>query len=404
MSTLRRQLAGLALLLTLAFVLALGWLSWTDHVAAQQVGEKQKADAKTVERAGPSVDAQDVAVMKALNSEMKVKFNNRPMKDVLDFIDETAKGALNIVIDEQAFNEVGPDLLARFLNDPVNLEFKQPRKIRCVLNLLLGPRMSGYYIEDGSVFITTYKKALAKLIVKSYPVSNLVGGQKLISAAIQELQLEKSGPLGKLLGQNLDALTEEIMGAVEPEHWKMPAQPDAPGTMQFVPATASLQVRARLEVHYLLMASGLLDNSRKMDAVPFDEPDPKGVKVRAYDIAGLIDPKKYESSKAELLSALNLAITKEAELQSTPSMVILGHAKLLVARQTLENHRRISELLWQMKGARSGQPGTGTMHGVFGSYGGALFDGQSGGVFGNPGGNRIAPPPAGGGFLGDAGK
>jgi hypothetical protein len=207
----------------------------------------------------------DIAIMKALNSTMRVKFDNMKLQDVLDYIDEKAKGALNPIIDEQGFNEVAPDSLAKLLNDPVNLQFKQPMKVRVILKLMLGNRQAGYYIEDGSLYITPEKKVRTKLIVKTYPVSNLVGGDQLVKAAVNELQMTqgKGGPIGQVLGQNIDGLTNQIMGSIDPESWKQAAQPDAPGSMTFVPGSASLQIRATLEVHYLLMASGLLDNNKK---------------------------------------------------------------------------------------------------------------------------------------------
>jgi hypothetical protein len=189
------------------------------------------------------------------------------MKEVLDYIDTKTDGVLNFIIDEQGINAVAPELLAKFLNDPVTMDYKQPLKVRVILKLLLGPRTMSYYIEDGSVIITTEAKAKTKLVVKTYPVGNLVGGDQLVKQALQELQFNqgKPGPLGQQLGQNIDGLTAQIMGTVEPESWKISkeVQPDAPGTIQFVAGTASLQIRNTLEVQYLLLGSGLLDNTPK---------------------------------------------------------------------------------------------------------------------------------------------
>ena len=66
---------------------------------------------------------------------------------------------------------------------------------------------------------------------------------------------------GRLLSQNIDGLTNQIRGTVEPDHWDGPG--GGPGSIVFVPASASLQICCSLEVHYLLIGSGLLDNTKK---------------------------------------------------------------------------------------------------------------------------------------------
>ena len=217
-----------------------------------------------------TVNAKDVDLMKALNSTLKVDFKGEPVKNVLEYLEEKSKGSLLFIVDEQGLKEamIEPQL---FLNDPVTKQFRQPIKVRTLLHMMLGERGMGYYLEDGQIIITKDAKALSKMVVKTYPVSNLVGGQQLVTAAITELQYSKPGPMGappamgpmgNLLSQNIDGLTATIVGAVEPDYWKI-ANPNGPGTMTFVPNTASLQIRASLEVQYLLMASGLLENVKK---------------------------------------------------------------------------------------------------------------------------------------------
>ena len=165
---------------------------------------------------------------------------------------------------------VDPEL---FKNDPVTKEYRQPIKVRTLLRIILEDRGMGYYIEDGLLYVTKDAKALTKMVVKTYPVANLVGGQQLVDAAINELKMSRPNPMnpgappqpgqiGTLLGQNIDGLTAQIRGTVEPDHWGPPSG-TGPGSMTFVPATSSLQVRCSLEVHYLLLASGLLDNTTK---------------------------------------------------------------------------------------------------------------------------------------------
>jgi hypothetical protein len=203
----------------------------------------------------PAISEKEVSLMKALDSTMKVSIKGQPMKDVLEWLEDKTKGDLSIIVDEQGIKDVAEELLPKFLNDPVTKEYKK-QKVRTLLRIILKERGMGYYIEDGSLIITKDAKALNKMVVKSYPVANLVGGQQLSNAAI----MNPMGPNGQLLSQNIDALTNQIMGNLETDYWKVSGS--GPGTMQFVPATASLQVRASLEVQFLLMASGLLENKQ----------------------------------------------------------------------------------------------------------------------------------------------
>jgi len=243
-----------------------------DLQAAQQPGTPFYSPPKTDKSAPP---AKDILLMKALNSTMKISIKNIPMKLVLEDLEDKTKGALTIIIDDLGIKQamVEPEL---FKNDPVNKEFRQPMKVRVFLKMILEERGMGYYIEDGALYVTKDAKALTKMVVKTYPVSNLVGGQQLVTAAIQELQYSNRGPTnpanpmpqapqlgpsGQLLSQNIDGLTAQIMGTIEPDYWKAPVG-TGPGSMAFVPTSASLQVRASLEIQYLLMASGLLDNKK----------------------------------------------------------------------------------------------------------------------------------------------
>ena len=66
--------------------------------------------------------------------------------------------------------------------------------------------------------------------------------------------------------------------------------------------------------------------------------------VKVYDIAGLLDPKNLERSKAELQDTLYLVAPKSWDEGAEPGtlpMVILTAQQRIVVRQTAEVHRRI---------------------------------------------------------------
>lgn len=224
-----------------------------------------------------TVSDRDVRLMRALDSYLKVDFKGTPMKEVLEYLEDKSKGDLNFILDEAGLKEAGVnDPGPTFNNDPVTKQFKKI-KVRALLRLLLAERGMKYYFDDGNLMLTKDTKADKKLVVRMYPVANSVGGQQLINQAIQELQQQANrgpgpgvppgqpaapptlqlGPNGELLSRNIDGLTNQIKGTIDPDHWQGPA--NGPGSMVFVPASASLQIHCSLEVHYLIMASGLLD-------------------------------------------------------------------------------------------------------------------------------------------------
>ena len=220
-----------------------------------------------------TIPAKDILLMRALNSTTKFAVKLQPMREVLDLLEEKTAGNMTIIIDSQGFKENLTDEPV-FLNDPVTKDFsKQPMKIRTILKMILGERPPGfgYYIEDGILYIAPTTKVNKKVIPKSYPVSLLVDpdGLGLVQKTIVELQNAKPGPKGEILfgpngqilNQNIDGLIGRLK-SIEPEHWKNADGSGGPGTMSFVPAGSNMQITCSLEVHYLLMASRLLENKR----------------------------------------------------------------------------------------------------------------------------------------------
>jgi hypothetical protein len=235
----------------------------------QQLLAQQKAGFYVPPKDSSGISKKEIALMRALASTLKVDFKGVPMKTVLEFLEEKTKGDLNFVMDELAFKAAESDP-AVLLNDPVTKEYKRGLKVRALLHVILGERGMGYYIEDGLVFIAPKAKADAKLIVRSYPVTNLIGGPQLVAMDNAEWakgisSKMQAGPAWTLLSQNIVGLVDQVTGTVEPDHWQSrdPNIPSTgPGSMNYVHATGSLAIRCSLEVHYLLQASGLLNNNK----------------------------------------------------------------------------------------------------------------------------------------------
>jgi len=323
------------------------WLLSIGQVSAQPADKKTaESGPKPADKSLPAYPSADVKVMKALASTMRVSFKNTPMKLVLEQLEDKAAShglLLPIIVDERGLKDAGIEP-ALFFNNPVTKEFKS-LKVRSLLRMILDETGMGYYIENGNLIITKDAKALAKTVSKAYPVDNLVGGRPLVDMAAAECAMGKFGPIGKLLNQNIDRLKARVMGEIEPDYWR-DLNPNGPGSMAFAPSSASLQVRASLEVQYLIIASGLLDDV----AAPLDL---KAVSVKVYSVAGILDPKNMAKSIEDLQAALALQGIEVGKPGDPTLVVILGHAEALVARLPLEVHIEIEQMLFAIRNARN---------------------------------------------------
>jgi len=236
-----------------------------------------------------AVPERDIRIMKALDSYLNVDLKQQPMKEVFDYLELKTQGDLSFILDVQGLKEFRiEDPEALFNNEPITKKYKK-MKVRTLMHLILGERGMAYYLEDGNVFLTKDAKIAKKLIVRMYPCANLVGGQAFIDQAVSELGMYNPpqgggnrpgmnpgmqppgpavdpdaklvfGPKGKVLNLNVDGLMNQIRGTIEPDHWQG-GEGGGPASMLFIPAAGALQIRCSLEVHYLIMASGILKNN-----------------------------------------------------------------------------------------------------------------------------------------------
>ena len=216
----------------------------------------------------------DLALMKGARFQNEVFTKIHADGESSGFARRKTMGNLNIVIDSQGFKDELIDEPV-FLNDPVTKNPGPPKKVRAILKMILGERPPGfaYYIEDGNLHITPAFKANTKLVPRNYPVAHLVGGEKLVKAAIAEMQTAKQGAKGEIIvgpnGQLLSKISTASRISSRETSNRTTGKPllgGGPGTMTFVPASASLQINCSLEVHYLLIVfrtSGQQSNRRQ---------------------------------------------------------------------------------------------------------------------------------------------
>ncbi len=274
-------------------------------------GEKKPVDTRSLDSTGSyttRLSSREIDLIRALNSTLKVKFEDMPLKDVFNLIEERTKGALTIMPDEDLASD--PDK-KRVFDEPVKFKSGKRMTIRTMLHKILRDKNLDYYIEDGILIVTTKDNAEKQLVSKFYPISNLIPSPGEPSMSAHQADMRNAADLAAIL-----------QSTVEPNYWRMNG---GPGTMEFNALTRSLKITATEEVHYLLIASGLLNNVPR--PLPKNAPAKKleGLNVipgtqdivKVYDIAGLLDTKNLEKSKLELQLALNMVVAAQPAHKSS---------------------------------------------------------------------------------------
>lgn len=184
------------------------------------------------------LDPREVALLKALNSTLSVDFQGTPFNEVIDYLQDKTGQA--IIIDENSLKDAMIES-----NDPV--KFKVPKvTVRTILRKVLADRGLAYIIRDGTIQVVSAQKARETTVVRSYPVSDLVGADPAFYGFFTPLVMQ----------QNAQNLINMIQSAVEPSYWQANG---GPGTITFHPQSRSIVVRASAEIHYMFGGTGLLD-------------------------------------------------------------------------------------------------------------------------------------------------
>lgn len=186
---------------------------------------------------GPKLTPQEVALLKALNSTLSVDFNGQRLREVIEYLQEKTGQA--IILDEGSLKEANVEY-----DDPVNFKVKKVT-VRTILRKILADRGLGYVLREGTIQVVTAQRAREMMVVRSYPIDDLVGGID-----------PRFGPfMGRLqLYANVQNLINTIYSGVEPSHW----QPNnGPGSITFFEPSMALVIRASAEMHYMFGAGGL---------------------------------------------------------------------------------------------------------------------------------------------------
>lgn len=188
----------------------------------------------------PKLTDKEVALLKALNSTMKVDYDQEKFKGVIEHIME--KTGLTIIVDPASLQDANVDYEA----DTVTLKFPK-LQVRTALKKILGDKGLTYIIKEGNIQVMTPKRASEYMVVRTYQIDDLIQPNPqmmmMFGPFIAEAQLQ----------QNALQLINLIQFTIEPSYW----QPNGPGSISFWPPTRSLIVRASAEMHYQMASPGL---------------------------------------------------------------------------------------------------------------------------------------------------
>ncbi len=181
---------------------------------------------------GPKLTKKEQELLKALNSVMSVEFDHTPFDKVIEYLQETTKQI--IVLDGPSIREVG-----LIYDTPIT--FKSPGKVtfRTVLKKVLGDVGLAYILKDGTIQVVSPQKARDSLVVRAYPISDLVPTDP------------RFGPnYNRALGNHYAArLAQMIQTTVEPGSWQANG---GRGTIGYDPVSRSLIISNSAEMHYSL--------------------------------------------------------------------------------------------------------------------------------------------------------
>jgi hypothetical protein len=190
------------------------------------------------ERGKQKLTEKEVALLKALNSTLSVNFDKTIFRDVIDTLQE--KAGLTIMIDEPSLK----DAMVEY-DDPVTFKVSKVT-VRTILRKVLADRGLAYVIKEGMVHVVTQQKAREMMVVRAYPINDLLG--------VQNQQFW--GPVFSraFMLQNAQRIIDMIQMSVEPGQWNING---GPGSITFHEPSQSLVVRASAEMHYMLGGAGM---------------------------------------------------------------------------------------------------------------------------------------------------
>ena len=109
----------------------------------------------------------EMEIQKALKTEVDVKFENRPLSEVVETLGRMA--GVNVFLDPQGLHAEGITT-----DEPVRINLTQPISLRSALNLILEPLHLSYVIQNEVLRVTSEQTRDANVYPRVYNVADLV--------------------------------------------------------------------------------------------------------------------------------------------------------------------------------------------------------------------------------------
>ena len=202
--------------------------------------ELSKDWARISERGKPKLTTKEVDLLKALNSTLSVDFDKRRLSQVIDLLQD--KAGLTILVDESSLKDANVDLYEDTVTFKVNKV-----TVRTILKKILADRGLTYVIREGMVNVVTQQKAREMMVVRAYPINDLVATNDPIFW----------GPIFNraFMLQNAQMIINMIQSSVEPSQWNVNG---GPASITFHEPTMSLVIRASAEMHFQMGGAGIV--------------------------------------------------------------------------------------------------------------------------------------------------
>jgi hypothetical protein len=184
------------------------------------------------ERRQQKLTAKEKALLKMLNSTLSVDFKDTTLKEALELIQEKTNNTLPIIMDEGSLKEANIES-----DEPVTFKVRKAT-VRTILKKILADKGLTYVIKEATLLVVTPQKAREMMVVRTYPVGDLLGSNNPFL-----------DPFGFQQLAAINSLINVIKTTIEPSIWEQGA------TITFFPP-GSLIIRAPAELHYQMGFGG----------------------------------------------------------------------------------------------------------------------------------------------------
>jgi len=193
---------------------------------------------------GTQMTPKEVALVKALNSVLSVDFEDKPLKQVIEYLSDRTGQV--IIVDPASLKEANTDYM-----DPVSLKINKAT-FRTILKTVLANNGLTYVIKEAAIQVVTPAKAREMMVVRTYPISDLIVGNGMA---------QRFGPFvarAQMLN-NVQGLINMLQSSVDPALWQVNG---GSGSIQFYEPSMALIIRAPTEFHYQLSGGGMFGAGR----------------------------------------------------------------------------------------------------------------------------------------------